>query len=132
MESTGGLTVEDCLAMKVGLLETKGKYTEQYQFFKAKGETSLKPPSALDNREASYMPGSARFGMMDAASYIHHTPVKPHDMRMGNIGINSFEPQLIGGPVGVREFAEPNCVGVAWSYREALAKTLEEMGFRYC
>lgn len=84
VESTRGLTVDDCLAMRVGLLETKGKYTEQYQFFKAKGETSLKPPSALDNPEASYMPGSARFGMMDAASYIHHTPVKPHDMRMEN------------------------------------------------
>ncbi|XP_030841070.1 V(D)J recombination-activating protein 1-like [Strongylocentrotus purpuratus] len=25
------------------------------------------------------------------------------------------------------EFAEPNCVGVAWSYHEAVAKTLEEM-----
>ncbi|XP_063954560.1 V(D)J recombination-activating protein 1-like [Lytechinus pictus] len=127
VDSSHGLSVDDCLAMRVGLLETKGKYAEQYHFFRSKGETSLKPPGALDDREASYMPGSARFGMLNAASYCHHTPVKPslaslQDDRFAN----SYEPQLLGGPT-VREFADPNCVGVAWSYREAVAKTLEEL-----
>ncbi|XP_072175824.1 V(D)J recombination-activating protein 1-like [Diadema setosum] len=40
---------------------------------------------------------------------------------------NMFEPQVIGGPAIVQEFTESNCVGVMWNYREAVAKTLEEL-----
>ncbi|XP_072168742.1 V(D)J recombination-activating protein 1-like [Diadema setosum] len=123
----GKLTVDDCIALRVGTMLTKGKYAEEYRILKSKGDTSLKPPSALNDRESAYMPGSARFALMDSGNYSHHTPVKSLAAFDGNIQHATYEPHRINEASDLKEFIEPNCAGVAWSYTEAVAKTLEEL-----
>lgn len=118
------LSVDDCLAMRVGTLCTKGMYAEKYSFLKSKGDTTFKPPGQLTNRESCYMPGNVRFGLMEGGKCVYHTPEKSLEDFDDH---STYEPIRINERSKLTEFALPNCIGVAWSYPEAVAKTLEEL-----
>ncbi|NP_001028179.1 recombination activating protein 1-like [Strongylocentrotus purpuratus] len=118
------LSVDDCLAMRVGTLCTKGMYAEKYSFLKSKGDKTFRPPGQLTKRESCYMPGNVRFGLMEGGKCVYHTPEKSLEEFDDH---SMYEPIRINVRSKLTEFALPNCIGVAWSYPEAVAKTLEEL-----
>ena len=59
-DSWGDLSVDDCLALRVGNIETKSNYKKECDLLKQHGIQALSPPTALDAKEKEYVPPSSR------------------------------------------------------------------------
>ncbi|XP_072029739.1 V(D)J recombination-activating protein 1-like [Amphiura filiformis] len=131
-EKQGTLTVDECLALRVGSLQSKGKYREQYDFFDKCGVNVLQHPNKLTSHETTYMPGTARYKLesVDGTDDLHHTPVKTfvQHIPIGDESIETIQPiDIMDSYRSTDDRAKPNCKGVRWAYADALAKTLEEL-----
>ena len=114
------LSVDQCLALRVDNLMTKGQYKAQYGFFEQNIDKNvLQPPSQLDAAEKHYLPGETEYQIIDKNGDVvfHHTPdhnPKPIDV------LQSFDRNNTEVPV-------PNVKGVRWNYPSALAQSLKEV-----
>lgn len=50
------LSVDECLAIRIDLLQTKNRYKKQYDFLNDKGQFVYKPLTSLDQVEKTYLP----------------------------------------------------------------------------
>ena len=126
------LNVDDCLALRVEKLQTKNQYKDEYEQINSKsGRKVLQPPFALDQKEKSYVPPSARWTLIgDENVNLYQTPAKLQRKVVSQSARGSdFEPTdiLEDFHAALPELPKPNCKGVKWNYVDALAKTLEEM-----
>ena len=122
------LSVDQCLAMRVGNLQSKRHYTRQYRFFQqCQSENPYQPPGALTKREFDFMPGTVRYNVEGHhhADSLYHTPAKIGKMQDGS----ETEPIDITADfnLNVPEVFCPNVTGVRWSYPDCIAKTLNEL-----
>ena len=69
---SGDMTVtfspDECLAIRVDTLQSKGQYKNMYDILKSKGDTTLRSPDTVSRKESKYMPGSVPFSITQADS----------------------------------------------------------------
>jgi V(D)J recombination-activating protein 1 len=134
---TDPMSVDQCLALRVEKLQSKNQYKTIYsQINQNILHPVLQAPKALDIREKSYMPPSARWSLLDSSTeddvLLHHTParIKPTAEQIASSSsISNFEPIDILHDFYsfLPELPLPNCKGLRWSYADALAQTLAEL-----
>ena len=114
------LTPDQCLAVRVDTLQSKANYKATYDFL---GEqlcfNVYQPPSVVSNCEFKYMPASS-FSVQNNISEFEHFS---YECPENNQSPSQFEPINIteSFPTSIPELASPNCVGVRWSYPQAIA-----------
>lgn len=79
------LNPNQCLAMRIEILQSKLQYKAQYNLLKQMSHNPLQPPNALDAVEVLYTPPSARYSIEGIEYYenFYHTPAKKQGKSFG-------------------------------------------------
>ena len=132
------LNPNQCLAMRIEILQSKLQYKAQYNLLKQMSHDPLQPPNALDAVEVLYTPPSARYSIEGIEYYenFYHTPAKKQGKSFGvsESSTLTFEPIDILNEFNecMPELATPNVKGVRWLYPDAIAKTFIELDSKIC
>ena len=59
------LSIDQSLALRVDLLQSKDHYQKQYNFLKHNSLNVLQPPSALDSLESSFLLNNVSFDLIN-------------------------------------------------------------------
>ena len=112
------LTVHECLANRIDMLQTKNQYKKQYDFLNSKNQFIYKPLNSLGKIEETYLPSWVNYRIKDNKGDI----IMAHNAFVSQpiILMSDFRDALPQFPVS-------NVLGVRWSYRDAIAKTLQEL-----
>ena len=116
--STDVMSVEQCLALRVSLLQSKSQYRKQYDFLRLNNVHVFQSPSQLDNTESHFLPGYVEYSIVgdDFFENKYKVPSVSEPINILADFCDSFS-----------DFPVPNCMGVRWSYADTLAKTVEEL-----
>ena len=87
----------------------KNQYKKQYDFLNSKNQFIYKPLYSLDKIEETYLPSWVNYRIKD-----NKGDIQPINL------MSDFRDALPQFPVS-------NVLGVRWSYRDAIAKTLQEL-----
>ena len=69
------LSAEQCLAIRVDLLQSKGQYRAQYDFLVQNNVCVFQPPSKVDSCEKCFMPSASEFRLVDKDGNVLHSNV---------------------------------------------------------
>ena len=116
--STDVMSVEQCLALRVSLLQSKSQYRKQYDFLRLNNVHVFQSPNQLDNTESHFLPGYVEYSIVG-----------------DDFCLNKYKVPSVSEPINIladfcdsfSDFPVPNCMGVRWSYADALVKTVEEL-----
>ena len=113
------LSPEQCLALRVDLLQSKGQYRSQYDFLSQNNVHVFQAPSKMESCENLFMPSASIFQIID----------NDGNVLLQNSENPCTEPLNVNECFlpGFVELATPNCMGVRFSYFEALSLTLQEL-----
>lgn len=112
------VTVNECLANQIDMLQTKNQHKKQYDFLNSKNQFIYKPLYLLDKIEQTYLPSWVNYRIKDNKGDIimaHNACVSQPTNLMSD-----FKDALPQFPV-------PSVVGARWSYSDAIAKSLQEL-----
>ena len=115
------MSVEQCLAMRIDLLQSRGFYSKQYQYFVQNNIHVLSPPSAVESVEAAFLPNSVSFDIINDRDVCvkSYKASEEKDAQFINI-MTHFSSDL-------PELPKPNCAGVRFHYPAAVAQTISEL-----
>jgi len=116
--SSDVLSPEQCLALRVSLLQSKGQYKSQYDFLKTNNVHVFQCPTQLDKTETNFLPGAVEYSII-CNEFFENKYKTPSPSDPINI-LGDFSSNF-------PEFLLPNCMVVRWSYADAIAKSLEEL-----
>ena len=113
------LSVDECLAIRIDLLQTKNMYKNQCDFLNNKGQFVYKPLYSLNQMKRTYFPSRVTYTIKDNNGAIVRTHIECTSQPI-NLMSDFRE--------GLPQFLCPNVVGTRWDYRDAVAKFLRELG----
>ena len=117
------MTPEQCLALRIDLLQSKGNYTSQYSYLKQNKVNAFQPPHVLDKVECSFFPSNVNFEILNSENLCLRKQNASSDKDSSLFDIMSYFSALSDFP----ELPKPNCAGVRLSYPAAVARSLVEL-----
>ena len=109
------LTVDECLANRIDMLQTKNQYKKQYDFLISKNQFIYKPPYSLDKIEETYLPSWVNYKIKDNKG----------DVIMARNACAS-QPINLMSDFGdaLPQLPMPNVTRARWSYRNVILQEL--------
>jgi hypothetical protein len=98
--------------------KAKVSIENKYDFLRLNNVHVFQSPNQLDNTESHFLPGYVEYSIVG-----------------DDFCLNKYKAPSVSEPINIladfcdsfSDFPVPNCMGVRWSYADALAKTVEEL-----
>ena len=120
-EASNEMSADQCLAMRIDLLQSKGHYNRQYLFLKQNNIDVFQPPSAVEVAEKHFLPNAVTFQLLSDEGQVVLSQDYSDNTEQAFINITD---QFLDC---LPEVPSPNCTGMRFTYPAALAKAISDL-----